>query len=93
MLKNSLDDSKRLFRSISKKRKIAVGAKALYFYLVNMESSEFPSRKKLAYDLNISNLTLGKYLKQLIKNGYIKCEQHKENGRFGNNFYTIQSGG
>lgn len=73
-------------------RNICIGAKGLYSYFCSYTGGGdtcFPTRKKVCFDLCISIDTFGKYLKQLIQNGYIKCEQIKENGRFSHNVYTI----
>lgn len=73
-------------------RNICIGAKGLYFYFCTYTGGGdtcFPTRKKVCFDLCISIDTFGKYLKQLIQNGYIKCEQIKENGRFSHNVYTL----
>lgn len=75
--------------SIVKDRKLSVGAKALFFYILNIGNTESPDRNKIAFDLNISNCTLGKYLKELIKSGYIICIQNKKNGKFTTNHYTL----
>ena len=78
--------------SIVKDRKLSVGAKALFFYILNIGNTEYPDRNTLAFDLNISNCTLGKYLKELTKSGYITCVQNKENGKFSKNNYTLNIG-
>ena len=78
--------------SIVKDRKLSVGAKALFFYILNIGNTEYPDRNTIAFDLNISNCTLGKYLKELTKSGYITCVQNKENGKFSKNNYTLNIG-
>lgn len=88
-------DNKKSYDLIVKDRDLTLGAKALYFYLsVCIESGDITlqSRNKISYDLNISNATLGKYLKELMQKGYLKYEQSKTNGRFGINCYTITYG-
>lgn len=90
-----MPDSQKLYNSIVKNRNLTVGAKALYFYILVVAEGgniNFQTRNKIAYDLNISNQTLGKYLKELTQSGYIKRKQLKDNGRFGNNCYVIQDG-
>lgn len=90
-----MPDSQKLYNSIVKNRNLTVGAKALYFYILVVAEGgniNFQTRNKIAYDLNISNQTLGKYLKEPTQSGYIKCKQLKNNGRFGNNCYVIQDG-
>ena len=73
---------------IVKDRSLSVGAKALFFYILNIGNTEYPDRNKIAFDLNISNCTLGKYLKELTKSGYIICIQSKKNGKFSINQYN-----
>ena len=89
MIENELEFIKKLSQKIVRDRNITVGAKALFFYILNIENTEYPNRNKIAFDLNISNCTFGKYLNELIKNGYITCVQSKENGRFATNHYTL----
>ena len=75
-------------------RNLHITAKAIYAYFNSFSGggdSCFPTRTKICYDLGISNDTFGKYLKQLVNNGYIEVEQVKENGRFSHNVYTICS--
>lgn len=75
-------------------RNLHITAKAIYAYFNSFSGggdSCFPTRAKICYDLGISNDTFGKYLKQLVNNGYIEVEQVKENGRFSHNVYTICS--
>lgn len=79
---------------IMQDRAIHATAKCLYAYFCSFTGAGntcFPTRKKICFDLCISIDTFGKYLKQLIEHGYIKCEQIKENGRFSHNVYTICS--
>lgn len=73
-------------------RNLHVTAKAIYAYMNSFaggSQSCFPTRSKMAYDLQISNETLGKYLKELSENGYITIEQTKKQGKFACNIYTI----
>ena len=79
---------------LTQDRSICIGAKGLYAYFCSYAGAGdtcFPTRKKICYDLNISNDTLGKYLKNLVRRGYIEVEQVKENGRFSHNVYTLCS--
>lgn len=89
MIENELEFIKKSSQKIVRDRNITVGAKALFFYILNIKNTEYPDRSKIAFDLNISNCTLGKYLNELIKNGYINRVQSKENGRFTANHYTL----
>ena len=73
-------------------RRLHIAAKAIYAYFNSYAGGGdtcFPSRKKICFDLGISSDTLGKYLKQLVDNGYIKVEQIKQNGKFSHNVYTL----
>ncbi len=79
-------------KSVMQDRNLHTTAKAIYAYMSSFaggSQSCFPTRSKIAYDLQISNETLGKYLKQLSENGYITIEQTKKKGRFACNIYTI----
>lgn len=73
-------------------KELSISAKAVYAYFCSFTGSGdscFPSRKRICFDLSISNDSLSKYLNQLIDNGYVIVEQEKENGRFANNVYTL----
>lgn len=73
-------------------RRLCAAAKAVYAYFCSYAGGGdccFPSRKKICFDLNISQDSLGKYLKELTTCGYLLIEQTKENGRFGRNIYTL----
>ena len=75
-------------------RNLSLCAKGVYAYFCSYAGAGnicFPSRKKMCYDLGISQDTLGKYLKELIKSSYVSCEQIKENGKFSHNVYTINT--
>lgn len=75
-------------------RNLHITSKAIYAYLCSYAGGGetcFPTRNKVCFDLNISKDTFGKYLKELIKFGYIRCEQIKENGKFSHNVYTLCS--
>ena len=79
---------------IMQDRTIHATAKCIYAYFCSFAGAGalcFPTRSKICYDLCISIDTYGKYLRQLIEHGYIKCEQFKENGRFSHNVYTLCS--
>lgn len=73
-------------------RRLTISAKATYAYFCSFTGAGdtcFPTRKKICYDLNISNDTLSKQLRLLVDCGYITIEQIKENGRFSHNVYTL----
>lgn len=83
--------------------KISFGAKAVYAYLATYINADqfregklraWPSRKRMAKELNMSPNTLSKYLKELEKNKLIKIEQSRQtkDGKhfFGNNIYSLR---
>lgn len=79
-------------KSVMQDKELCIAAKAVYAYFCSFTGSGdtcFPTRKKICYDLDISNDSLSKYLNQLINNGYLEVEQIKENGRFSHNVYTL----
>lgn len=79
-------------KKIMQDRDLSIASKGIYSYLCSYSgkgNDVFPSRKKICYDLNISNDTLGKYLKELQEKGYIKVSHEKNNGKFLNNVYKI----
>jgi hypothetical protein len=79
---------------IMQDRSIGAIAKCIYAYFCSFAGGGdqcFPTRKKICYDLGISNDTLSKYLRQLIESGYISCEQIKEHGKFSHNVYTLET--
>lgn len=79
-------------KSVMQDKNLAIATKAVYSYFCSFTGagdSCFPTRKKICFDLNISNDSLSKYLQQLVKNGYLQITQIKENGRFSHNIYTL----
>ena len=79
-------------KSVMQDNQLSLQAKGLYGYLCSYSGKGkdvFPSRKKMCFDLNISNDTLGKYLKELKESNYIQIIQSKSDGRFSNNIYKI----
>lgn len=75
-------------------RELHATAKAIYAYFCSFAGAGetcFPTRSKICYDLCISIETFYKYLKNLIRCGYVKVDQIKENGRFSHNVYTLCS--
>ena len=75
-------------------RRLHITAKGIYAYFCSFAGtgdSAFPSRSKICFDLQISNDTFTKYLKQLSTLGYLTVEQQKDSGKFSHNIYTINS--
>lgn len=79
-------------KSVMQDNQLSLQAKGLYAYLCSYSGKGkdvFPSRKKMCFDLNITNDTLGKYLKELKESNYIQITQSKNESRFSNNIYKI----
>lgn len=79
-------------KEIMQNKNLHVTAKAIYAYLCSFAGNTdiaFPSRTKMCEDLSISNDTLGKYLKQLVKFGYISVIKNKADNKFANNTYRL----
>ena len=79
-------------KSVMQDKNLSIATKAVYAYFCSFTGAGdccFPTRKKICFDLGISNDSLSKYIKQLIENGYLIVEQVKENGRFSHNIYTL----
>lgn len=79
-------------KMVMQDKRLSISAKGLYAYICSFSgkgNDAFPSRKKICFDLNISNETLGKYLNELKENNYIDSKQTLNNGRFANNQYII----
>lgn len=75
-------------------RSLSLPAKGLYAYFCSCAGENktcSPLRQNICYDLHISKDTLRKYLKELIEHKYISNKQIKENGKFSNNIYTINT--
>lgn len=79
-------------KSVMTDKNLSIASKGVYAYFCSFTGKGeecFPSRKKICSDLGISNDSLGKYVKQLVENGYLKVEQVKEKGKFSHNVYTL----
>ena len=79
-------------KSVMQDKDLNIAAKAVYAYFCSYTGTGdccFPTRKKICFDLGISNDSLSKYIRQLVDNGYLLVEQVKENGRFSHNIYTL----
>ncbi len=73
-------------------KNIHVIAKAVYAYLsvyADNDKKCFPTRQKMQNDLNISQDTISKYLKQLENCGYIERLSERKKGKFAHNTYKI----
>lgn len=82
-----------LSKSIMKYDGISIKAKAVYAYICSYAGKEgvaFPSRALICYDLQISQDSLSKYMKELVDNHIIiKQHQRQAGNKFANNVYTI----
>ena len=81
-------------KAVMKDRDLSIQSKAVYSYLCSYagrDGQAFPSRKLMCYDLNISQDSLNKHLKELIKYGFIsKYQSRAEGNKFANNIYIIK---
>ena len=78
--------------AVMQDKNLSIATKDVYSYFCSFTGagdSCFPTRKKICFDLNISNDSLSKYLQQLVNNGYLQIKQIKESGRFSHNVYTL----
>lgn len=82
-----------LSKAIMKYDGISIKAKAVYAYISSYAGKEgiaFPSRALICYDLQISQDSLSKYMKELVDNHIIiKQHQRQAGNKFANNVYTI----
>lgn len=73
-------------------RRLNIKSKAIYSYFDGLcfdRNSCYPSRKKIAYDLNVNYETPKKYIDQLVYYGYLKVVKTRENNKFSNNLYVL----
>ncbi|MDQ5983913.1 MAG: hypothetical protein RUMPE_00942 [Eubacteriales bacterium SKADARSKE-1] len=78
--------------NIMKDRNLNIKSKAIYAYLCGLSGRNnmcYPSRGKIAYDLNLNYHTPTRYLKELEDLGYIQIQRTRANGKFNNNLYTL----
>ena len=79
-------------KSVMLDKNLHIIAKALYAYLsvyADGDKKCFPTRQKMQNDLNISQDTISKYLKQLENCGYIERISERNKGKFTHNAYKI----
>ena len=79
-------------KSVMRCKNISIQAKAIYAYLISFagrKSEAYPSRKLMCYDLNVSQDTLNKYLKELIEQKLISKTQSRKESKFANNVYCF----
>lgn len=73
-------------------RRLNIKSKAIYSYFDGLcfdKNSCYPSRKKIAYDLNVNYETPKKYIDELVYYGYLEVVKTRENNRFSNNLYVL----
>lgn len=73
-------------------RRLNIKSKAIYSYFDGLcfdKNTCYPSRKKIAYDLNVNYETPKKYIDELVYYGYLKVVKTRENNRFSNNLYVL----
>lgn len=80
---------------VMKDRRLTPQAKAVYAYFCSYAgtgSTAFPKVSQVMYDLNMSNKTFYKHLKQLTDFGYISVIKARQEGsKFDNNVYKINT--
>lgn len=78
-------------KSVMRCKDLSIQAKAIYSYLISFAGRKnyaFPSRRLMCYDLQISQDTLNKYLKELVRIGLIYKQQTRKDGsKYSNNEY------
>ena len=78
-------------KSVMRCKDLSIQAKAIYSYLISFAGRKdcaYPSRRLMCYDLQISQDTLNKYIKELVKIGLIyKRQTRKDGSKFSNNEY------
>ena len=73
-------------------KRLNIKSKAIYSYFDGLcfdKNTCYPSRKKIAYDLNVSYDTPKKYIDELVHYGYLEVVKTKDNSRFSNNLYVL----
>ena len=73
-------------------RRLNIKSKAIYSYFDGLcfdKNTCYPSRKKIAYDLNVNYETPKKYIDELVYYGYLKVVKTRENNRFSDNLYVL----
>lgn len=73
-------------------RRLNIKSKAIYSYFDSLcfdKNTCHPSRKKIAYDLNVNYKMPKKYIDELINYGYLQVVKIRENNRFSNNLYVL----
>jgi len=79
-------------QSVMLDAKIDITAKGIYAYLCSFSgntNTAYPTVKNMCYHLHICENTYRKYMRQLIKSGYVRVIQHKDNGRFSECEYIL----
>ena len=72
--------------------RLNIKSKAIYSYFDGLcfdKNTCYPSRKKIAYDLNVNYGTPKKYIDQLVYYGYLEVVKTRENNKFSNNIYIL----
>lgn len=82
-------------KSVMQDQRLTIEAKAIYAYIASYAgagTTAFPSKKKIAADLRISEERLYNHRKQLIKCGYITVTQERgAGGILGKTIYTLEA--
>lgn len=84
----------RIPKSVMRCRAISIQSKSVYAYLISFAGNKemaYPSRNLMCYDLNISQDSLSKYIKELVTTGLIyKSQSRKAGNKFASNEYWFR---
>ena len=78
-------------QNIMRNNKISPQAKAIYAYLASFEDLCHVKNDSICYEMGIHKETVKKYMWELQCWGILEIEQTRENGRWSNNLYIINS--
>lgn len=75
-------------------RSLSLESKGIYAYLCSYaggKNEAYPSMKKIAYDLQVTEKTVRKHIKILVENEYIEIDKYRyeTSKQFANNHYVI----
>ena len=81
-----------VLKQVMTDRRLNIKSKAIYSYFDGLcfdKNTCYPSRKKIAYDLNVNYETSKKYIDELVNCGYLEVVKTRENNKFSNNIYVL----
>ena len=81
-----------VLKQVMTDRRLNIKSKAIYSYFDGLcfdKNTCYPSRKKIAYDLNVNYGTPKRYIDELVNCGYLEVVKTRENNKFSNNIYVL----